>query len=61
MNEIFAGFRSGCAQAFRGYFAPLRRSPWRSAIIAGQQPGARWFSPFTAWLTEIERITAGDK
>ena len=60
MNEIWTGFRTGCLEAWRGYFAPLRWSPWRAAIIAGQQPGARWFSPVTAWFTEINRIIVGD-
>ena len=60
MNDLFEGFKVGCAESFRGYFAPLRPSPWRAALNAGHQPGARWFSPFTAWFTEIERIVVCD-
>lgn len=60
MNEIFEGFKTGCVQAFRGYFAPLRLSPWRAAIAAGKQPGARWFSPVAAWIDEINCIVADD-
>ncbi len=56
MNEILTGFKTGCAEAWRGYFAPLRVSPWRAAWAAGHQPGTRWFSPITAWLDEINRI-----
>ncbi len=59
MSELWTGFKAGAAEAFRGYFAPLRWSPWRAALDAGQQPGARWFSPLAAWFAEIERITAG--
>ena len=61
MNEIWTGFKTGAAEAWRGYFAPLRWSPWRAAWAAGQRSGARWFSPAIAWLDEIERIVVGDK
>ncbi len=60
MNEVFEGFKTGCVQAFRGYFAPLRPSPWQAAIATGRAPGRRWFSPFTAWYNEINRIVTGD-
>ncbi len=60
MNELWNGFKVGCVEAWRGYFAPLRWSPWRAALNAGQRPGSRWFSPFTAWCNEIERIVVGD-
>ncbi len=59
MNELLDGFITGCNQAFRGYFAPLRLSPWRAALDAGCAPGARWFSPAIAWFDEIERIVYG--
>ncbi len=61
MNELWSGFKTGAAEAFRGYFAPLQPSPWRAAIDAGRAPGRRWFSPFSAWYNEIYRIVVGDK
>ena len=56
MNEFLRGLKTGAAEAWRGYFAPLRLAPWRAAFDAGRAPGRRWFSPFTAWFDEIERI-----
>lgn len=57
MNEILIGLKIGCAEARRGYLAPLRWSPWRSAIAAGRAPGAGWFSPYGASANELERLT----
>ena len=61
MTEFLVGFRTGLAQGWRGYFAPLRLSPWLAAVNAARAPGARWFSPFTVWFTEINRIVEGKK
>ena len=59
MAEFIVGFKIGLAQGWRGYFAPLRLSPWQAAINAARDPGARWYVPFTAWFTEINRIAKG--
>jgi len=60
MGALLEGFKTGLAEGWRGYFAPLRLSPWRCAINAARAPGARWHVPFTAWFTEIERIIEGN-
>lgn len=56
MGAFFSGLKTGCAEAWRGYFAPLRLSPWQAAINAARDPVSRWFTPFTAWVNEIDRI-----
>ena len=59
MDAFLDGFRIGCKQAWRGYFAPLRLSPWRAAFEAAKRPGAEVFSPAMAWVDEINRIMKG--
>ena len=59
MIEFIQGFKAGLAQGWRGYFAPLRPSPWRAAFNAAKDPGARWFTPFSVWFNEVERIIKG--
>ena len=36
MGAFFSGLKTGCAEAWRGYFAPLRLSPWQAAINAAR-------------------------
>lgn len=59
LTEMRTGFIRGCRQGLRGYFAPLRLSPWINAWRAARSPGATWWAPFKAWLAEIERIIKG--
>ena len=54
-NAMRSGFRSGV----RGYFAPLRKAPWRAAWRAYRDPAGRWWSPLTAWVDAVERIAFG--
>ena len=61
MEAFFTGFKTGCAEAWRGYFAPIRLSPWRCAWSAARTPGTCWHAPFAAWFTEVERIVKGQK
>lgn len=59
MAEFIVGFKIGLAQSWRGYFAPIRLSPWRCAWSAARTPGARWYTPCSAWFAEINRIIRG--
>lgn len=52
-NHLCALFR----RSLRGYFAPLRLSPWQAAWRAFVSPASRWSAPFTAWLAEIDRLS----
>ena len=61
MEALWSGFKTGLAQGWRGYFAPIRLSPWRCAIDSARAPGARWYTPATTWLNEIDRIVKGKK
>lgn len=61
MNELWRAFRQGVLEGWRGYFAPLRGSPWRAAWHARKASGATWWAPFSAWFVEYERIIYGTK
>ena len=60
LAELRSAFFRGMREGIRGYFAPLRISPWRAAWRAARSPDASWGAPFKAWLGEIERITKGN-
>ena len=59
MDALWSGFKTGLAQGWRGYFAPLRLSPWKKAFEAAKRPGSGMFSPAIAWFDEIDRIMKG--
>lgn len=56
MNILWQSFRQGVIEGWRGYFAPLRLSPWQAAWLAGKQTGATWSTPIRAWFAEIDQI-----
>ena len=48
-----------CHEAWRGYFAPFRLSPWKVARQSLHHADATWRSPFCAWFVEFDRIVKG--
>ena len=48
-----------CHEAWRGYFAPFRLSPWKVARQSLHQADATWRSPFCAWFVDFDRIVKG--
>lgn len=55
LHAFVTGLRSG----IRGYFALLTAAPWRAAWLAHRQNHTDWWSPLTAWMNTVEKITFG--
>lgn len=61
LGDFWNGFLTGLGGGWRGYFAPVRTAPWKSAWRAFRAPGATSRTVFMAWFEQIDRIVRGKK
>ena len=59
LRILWQAIIQGCHEAWRGYFAPFRLSPWKVARQSLHQADTTWRSPFCAWFVEFDRIVKG--